>query len=314
MEETKTKRGSMKMKEVETVVEKDETPSTINVLRNERVTVRFVYRKRGSISNPDSPLAGGLANTSTITFTVPRLRSGILKNPLTDVEKNFFENLMGLEKDAMSIYKRDFNYWSSATSGCINNVVLSKRDTILNLNDPNDYIKYKILLCNPDQICPSLQELEDNPKPTYMFVLVSDAAETKALSYKANLKFECYTSYGKYKDNRSILNCIIKLMTGRKPASDIRIELLQSMVTKSLEADTRRFLEITNDPLLEYKALIETAVDKGIIANRNNLYYLRENSMALCDDGKEPRLNTAAKYLANPANQDLRDNIMEKCN
>lgn len=289
---------------------KNPEQNMINFLRNERVIVRYIRKKRGSVEDTRSPLYGGLAETSENTYCVPRQRNGALMNPLTNDEKVFFEKFLGLPEDALSIYKRDNNYWSTGTPDCVNQVTLTKREVILNLNNPVDYFKWKILLLNKDSICPSLQELEDNPRATYRYVLINEAQEAKSVGNKANLKYECFITYGKYKDDASVLRCVIELMDGKKIAPDTKIEHLQSIVTKFIDSDTKRFLEVIKDEYLEYKALIKTCVDKGLIANRNNFYYLRENNMALANEYEEPRLTIAAKYLADPANQDLRDSLI----
>ena len=289
---------------------KKDKKGVINFLRNERVIVRYIRKKRGSVEDPASPLYGGLAETSTNTYCVPRQRNGLLMNPLTNEEKAFFESYLGMPEDALSIYKNENCYWSTNTPDCVNSVILTKRDTILVLDNPADYFKWKILLLNKDSICPSLQELEDNPLATYRYVLINEAQEAKSIGSKANLKYECFVNYGKYKDNNSVLRCIIELMDGKKIAPDTKIEHLQSIVTKYIDSDTKRFLEVIKDEYLEYKALIKECVNKGLIANRNNFYYLRENNMALANEYEEPRLTIAAKYLADPANQDLRDSLI----
>lgn len=283
--------------------------TVINILKNEKVVVRYIPRKKGYYEDPKSPLKGGLAETSQITLVVPRLRSGVLKNILTDVEKDFIEEALGIGKDALSIYKRENNYWMSSTPNCINSVVLTKRDTILNLNDLNDYIKYKILLANDDIVCPSLSELEERPKATYRFVLVNEVQEAKSVGNKANAKYESYVAYGKYKDNPSVLRCIIELIEGKRVAHDTKLEHLQSMVTNLLETDMRRFNSVVTDELLTYKALIKEGIYHGIILFRNGLHYFKEDSTPLSEEYEEPRLNTAAKFLAAPANQDLKDKI-----
>lgn len=287
----------------------DNGAEPINVLKNERVVVRYILKNKGRYEDPKSPLKGGLAETSKITIVVPRLRSGALKNILTDVEKSFIEDYLGLERDALSVYRRENNYWMSSTPNCVNSVVLTKRDTILNLNDINDFIKYKILLANDDIICPKLSDLEDRPKATYRFVLVNEAQEAKAVGTKANAKYEGYVAYGKYKDNPSVLRTVIELMEGKKVAHDTKLEHLQSMVTNMLENDLKRFISIIKDDLLEYKALIKEGIHCGVILNRNGLHYFKEDSTPLSEEFEEPRLNNAAKFLAAPANQELKDKI-----
>lgn len=290
------------------MAKKEDSP--INCLRNEKVVVRLIKRKRGSIDDPKSPLYGGMAETSRAVFTVPMLKNGVLKNVLTDSEKDCIEHILGLEPNALSIYKPKDNYWLSNTPGCINTVILSKHDTILNLNDVNDFLRYKILKANDDLVCPDLQTLEDKPKATYRYVLINEAQEAKSIGSRANIKYECFVAYGKYKDNPQILRCIIEFMEGKKVAPDTKIEHLQSMVTRFIDSDTKRFKEVISDEMLEYKALVKKATEAGLVACRNNLYYLREDSTPLCEEYEEPRLSTAAKYLANPANQDLRDKLI----
>ena len=142
--------------------------------------------------------------------------------------------------------------------------------------------------------------------------MINEAQEAKSIGTKANLKYECYTAYGKYKDNADVLKCIIELMDNKKVNPDTKIEHLQSMVTRYIDEDTKRFKDVITDELLEYKALIKKGVEKGLISNRNNFFYMREDNTPLCEQYEEPRLSIAAKYLANPANQDLRDSLIAK--
>ncbi len=82
----------------------------INCLRNERVIVRYVPKESGIVTNPKHILYGGMAENAVKYFTVPQLESGKLVNILTDDEKEFLEDIMGLEFNALSIYKKENNY------------------------------------------------------------------------------------------------------------------------------------------------------------------------------------------------------------
>ena len=145
----------------------------INCLRKETVIVRFLPRKHGIWgNNPKHVLAGGMAESAIKTFVVPLLSSGAFKNVLTNAEKDYLEYIMGLEPNALSVYKKVDNFWSTATEGTINKVTLMKGDNRLDLSNPEDYIRYKILLANNNVVAPSLQALEDKPKATYQFVII----------------------------------------------------------------------------------------------------------------------------------------------
>ena len=81
--------------------------TVVNCLRNERITVRHIPKEGGFITNPKHLLYGGMAENALKFFTVPRLSSGVYVNILTDAEKACLEEKMGLEYNALSIYKKE---------------------------------------------------------------------------------------------------------------------------------------------------------------------------------------------------------------
>jgi hypothetical protein len=111
------------------------------------------------VTNPKHVLYGGMAETAVRTFVVPMLSSGVYVNVLTDSEKAFLEEVMGLEYNALSIYKKENNFWDDANDFGISKVKLQKQDNYLDLSNPEDYIRYKILLANKDFVAPSLEAL-----------------------------------------------------------------------------------------------------------------------------------------------------------
>lgn len=125
------------------------------------------------ITNPKHVLYGGMAENAVRVFGVPKLSSGSYVNVLTNQEKTCIEEALGLEVNALSIYKKQDNFWDNF------NVRLTKQDTVLNLSRPEDYLKYKVLLANKNIIASSIQELEDHPKASYQFVIINEQDETK---------------------------------------------------------------------------------------------------------------------------------------
>ena len=81
----------------------------VSPLRHEIVNVKFVPRQ-GKITDPKHVLYGGMAENAVRTYTVPRMANGVYKNPLTDSEKTFLEEYMGLQPNALSVYK---DYWDN---------------------------------------------------------------------------------------------------------------------------------------------------------------------------------------------------------
>ena len=278
----------------------------INCLRNERVIVRYVPKESGIVTNPKHILYGGMAENAVKYFTVPQLESGKLVNILTDDEKEFLEDIMGLEFNALSIYKKENNYWSNKQ------VRLLKQDNILDLSDPEQYIKYKILLANKDEIAPSLQALQDMPKATYKYVIIKEGEETSNARQEMSATMQAYMEYGKYEKDADTLRTIIETIDGRPLALNTKIEFLQTKINKLIQADAKLFLKVITDPLLSTKVLIKRAVEGGLIANRGGFFYLREDNSPLCSNKEDPTFNMAAKFLALPKNQTIKFSLEAK--
>ena len=115
---------------------KRESTGLINCLRNERVIVRYIPRQSRMVTNPKHILYGGMAENAKRTFVVPRLTSGRYVNVLTYEEKDFLEDIMGLEVNSMSIYNKVNNFWDDSNDTGISKVTLLKQDNYLDLRDP----------------------------------------------------------------------------------------------------------------------------------------------------------------------------------
>ena len=280
--------------------------ATVNCLRNERVIIRHIPKESGMVTNPKHILFGGMAENAVRTFVVPRLSSGMFVNILTDSEKAFLEEVMGLEYNALSIYKKVDNFWDDSNESGISRVRLTKQDNYLNLADPEDYIRYKILLANKDYIAPSLQTLQDSPKATYQFVIISEGDETKSAKDNMSATMRCYKEFGKVENDINTLRVIVETIDGRPTAPTAKLEFLQGRINTLIQADSKIFLRVITDPMLSTKVLIKRAIEAGLISNRGNYLYLKSDNTPLCEVNEEPTLNIAAKFLNAPKNQEIK--------
>lgn len=292
-------------------IESEKKPKSSRVvescLRNERIIIRHVPKEGGLVTNPKHILYGGMAESAVRYFTVPILESsGAYKNVLTDDEKAFLEEVMGLEYNALSIYKKENNYWDNYQ------VRLTKQDNYLDLSVPDDYIKYKVLKANSNFIADSLETLQDKPKATYQFVMIKEGEQESQESERMSATMKCYMEYGRIKDDRDTLKCIIELIDGRPVASNSKLEFLQGKINNLIQADSKLFLKIITDPLLSTKVLISKAIEAGVISKRGDQLYLRSDNSPLCDHNEDPTLNVAARYLNLPKNQELKLSIEAK--
>lgn len=278
----------------------------INCLRNERIIVRYVPKESGLVTNPKHILYGGMAESAVKYFTVPQLESGAFVNVLTNDEKEYLEEIMGLEYNALSIYKKENNYWSNRM------VRLLKQDNIFDLSDPDQYIKYKILLANKDEIAPSLQALIETPKVTYKFVIVREGEEVDTAKQEMSATMKAYMEFGSIQEDAPTLRTIIETIDGRPVAVSSKIAFLQTKINKLIQADPKLFLKVVTDPLLPTKVLIKRSVEAGLISNRGGFFYLREDGSPLCGDGEDPTFSIAAKHLALPKNQTIKFSLEAK--
>lgn len=297
-----------------TPVEDTSEEELVSCLRNEIIEVKFVPSQNCAITDKKNPFYGGKGENSITIISVPKQRNGSFVNVLTNAEKKYLEYIMGLEDNALSVYKRENNFWSNSTEGGISKVILNKRDNRLNLADPEDYIKYKILLACKDQIAPDMHTLQDKPKATYQFVLVSNNEVTSTAKIKFNYKKQAYIEYGKIENNYEIMKAVLELLSMKPQAKEVSLDYLQVEVSEFIEQDAKTFLNVVKDPLLPTKILIKKAVDAGLISKRTNYYYLRSTNEPLCEAGEEATLTIAAKFLMEPKNQEIRFNIEGRLN
>lgn len=293
--------------------ETEEEP-LINCLKNQKIIVRFIPKKRGFITDPKHVLSGGMSNNAVRKFSLPKLTSGLYKNPLTNDEKRFLEYILNLEDNALSIYKKKDNFWDDSNSNGISQVSLYKQDNIFDLSNPTDYIKYKILLANNNTICPSLQELQDKPKATYQFYIVNEEDEVKSARKDMSIIQQCYMEFGKIQEDKATLKFIVEYLTNKPVSPTTKLEWLQAKTNELIQADKKLFLQTITDKLLNTKVLISRAIEAGIISYKGNQLYLREDNSPLCDYGKEPTFTVAAEYLNQPKNQTLLFTIQSKLN
>ena len=283
------------------------TEGLVNGLRNEKVIVRFVPSPTAMVQRKGHILSGGMAESATRSFVVPRLsKTGMFKNVLTDAEKRYLERAMGLEMNALSIYKKENNFWDDSNPSGIGRVTLHKQDNYLDLSIPEQYIQYKILLANKDQIAPSMEELENRPKATYQFVLISEGDEVQKNLSRMDITMECYTEYGAVKKDKDTLRVIIEQLEKRPVSSNVKLDYLQNKVNDYIQADPRKFYKVITDEYLPAKVLVKRAVEVGLIGMKNNTYYLRKDGSPLCEMGEDSTLNNAAKFISSIKHQELK--------
>ena len=198
----------------------------INCLKNERVVVRFIKKPHPLIKDANHVAAGGLIEGGKRTFCLPKLSNGNYKNCLTNNEKKFLEVALGLGYNGLSIYNQEGeNYWDFDSDKAV--VTLTKEDYYLDLSKPTDYIIYKMLLANSDYICPSLRDLQNNPKASYQYVMVNENDEARIADDEMSVTERCYMMFGKYRDDTDTLRTLLEMIQNKPVDENTKIEFLR---------------------------------------------------------------------------------------
>lgn len=274
----------------------------VNPLRKEKIYVRFVPHDNG-VSSRDKRhiMYGARADGAYDDLVVPMLRNGKYKNVLTNEEKDFLEKALGLDSNALSVYNTEKNYWDDYKIH-----IVAKDGLTLDLSDPFDYIKYKVLLANTELVAPSVQERLDRPKATYLYELVHEEEETILENAKMDATMASYKEFGKIDNDFNTLRVLSELLDSRPYAANNKIEFFKSRINQLIQADPKKFHKAITDPLLHAKVLLRIGTENGIITKRGDYYYLKSDGSPLCGPGEESTLTVAAQYINMPAHQDIK--------
>ena len=161
-------------------------------------------------------------------------------------------------------------------------------------------------MANKDFIAPSLQALQDSPKATYQFVMILENDESAQSRDKMNNTMLCYKEFGKYENNADVLRFVIETIDGRPTAKTTKLEFLQDKTIDLIQADAKLFRKVITDNLLSTKVLIKKAIESGVISKRGDYLYLRKDNSPLCGNNEDPTLNSAARFLNLPKNQEIK--------
>ena len=298
MAETKAKAKAEK----QTVAEPK--ASTVFTLPKKMVKVKPLIKATAMI--PDiNHRAAFLAPNAKYRMCLPVLRNGTYKNPLTNEEKEFFENSewgLGYGKNSLSVLKREDNFWDSFE------FYIGKEVFILDLENPEDYLKYKVLLACSDIVAKSVKDVKVKPRATYKFYLeteeelINDKVETTDIIKQA------WAEFFKIENDREKM---IKTLTvfGRNPAKNSTDKFLSSELSDIIQeskSGARDFLAVVTDPNFELKYTIRKGIRTGALIKRNGMF--------LTSDGETlgRTEEQCVEFLSQPVNQELLIKIESK--
>ncbi len=267
-------------------------------LEDKIVSVKHISKETNGIKDIKHVAYGGLLNGAEIAIPAPTMDNGKMKNLLTKDEKAGLEFL--LNGVNLSIYGDFWKEGGKAYDMGILPIYLSKDETRLDLSNPYDYIKYKVLKACPI-VANSLDEVRH--RATNKFVLTS-ASEAMAKELdKVGNKVTAYKLYVKHEDDKEVLRYTLRNL-GRNTNRSHKMDFLQSELHKELEKNPSLLCSIMGDEYLKTKVLLETCIEFGAINKIDKKFYTLDDEPI--SDGDTPTLQVAAEYLATNLGQEMR--------
>lgn len=236
-------------------------------------------------------------------FSVPiAMRGGHYINPLTSEEANFLENHPGLSLKTgdLSVHKKENNFWKET----IGQIRLGKDERVFDLQDPMDYIIFKVLTLQKDTIAPSAEESKN--KLSYKYAIVDLDYEDDKKTTDSNTLVNAMLEYAKIRSDRTSLVDMLFLITKKRISPTSKLEWLQGQVGDYAAKNPTLFLTMVNDTDLHTKILIEKALGYKAITRKGTLYRSAGEDILGVD------LPSTVAFLGNPANGDLRMLIEEQ--
>ena len=271
-------------------------------LPDETVEIRYIKKQKGLIVDTRHIAYGGLLEGAKVTLPAKKLRNGQLANVLTNEEKSTIEKLLALPENGLSIYKKEDNYWNSIK------VSIGKEGLFLNLEEPEEYIKFKILESYDDMVCPHLNKVDE--KQTYRFVIVRKEDEARKAAKEVNAIAEAYKQLGKIEDDREAMIDFLRVCN-IKASEDTSSETLITLVSAELIKDAKRFVQILKDPSYNTRVLLFKSLSKGEIVKKGQQYFSKDGE-ALAEPNQLSTLENVVTYLESSVNQEYRLLLMSK--
>lgn len=261
-----------------------------NPLPNKKVKIVPVIREGGWL--PKDHAAAFLHEDATRKYLVPLAGKNRVHNILSRDERIYLENVLARDLNP-NLDPKD-NYWMNTS------VPLKDEILVLDLSDPYDFIKYKIIESNKNEISPSWEERLN--KGTYKFAICDVEYEANARAAKSKIKRDAYKKFAEICQTRTKMADFLTLYYQDKPGKrvpeDATHEMLESEIDQILEGDLTGFNSVSQDKEYDNKVFIVKAMLKKAIEKRNGTYMTPEGNILAHND------DDMIAWIKNPLNNE----------
>lgn len=238
-------------------------------------------------------------------YTLPIRRSGGLVDPFegNEEERRFFEKALSYDDGALSPNKRTDNYWSEFR------VRVNKDGITLNLSNPIDALKYKVLKANA--------EITDNWEQRFTagvkFVIVDKDRSVEDKVKLSDMRKECYVWLDTIMHSADEMYDVLRVL-GKNVSRTQSKDLLQSQIDELIvNARTLPLVYgIIKDSDFRLKAFIQKCLETGALVKFDKTKYKVRGTDD--EDSIANNLNELIDFLKAPKNSDIYMNLKLKSN
>jgi hypothetical protein len=213
---------------------------------------------------------------------------------LTKDEQEFFEDILNHESGWLSPYNQRSDFWTKFS------ISLNKEDLALNLNNPLEFIQYRVLLSQP-----FIAKNEEDNHPERRYYFVEEGQEALKAANITDMKSKAFKLLDEIKDNKVEMINVLRSL-GKMVASTINAQTLYGMlgaivdtIDKNNKPNIFNFIESMTDPFRNEKLFIINAMVIGDLTQRGNNYMRSDTKEVIATNEQE-----MYKYIENKLNQE----------
>ena len=276
---------------------KEETITVSAGKLNNSGFVRYAYipKRIPGVTNKNHILYDGKLDSSIDKFTVLRNETGRYQLPLNEAEFNYLLEELKLSPEDLNVNDRNNEYLGSIE------IEMPKAGLSLDLSDPYDFLRDKVLRAYDNVIAPNSKAIKD--KKSYRYVRLHEEAETVEYLEAEDALKEAYKRLGLLETNRDRMIMTV-LMDKVRVSPTISDADLRKMVNIKAKENPAAFVRMLDDPLFTEKGMLKMGLFTKTIERRSGLLYYQGE--ALSNEGIPATEDNAAIFLADSRNSEVK--------
>ena len=288
--------------------ETNEVPATKqgtsnSILSNETIIINIVKEHSNGMVNKDKDGYIRLEDTS-VEYDVPITSNGAVAQVLTKEEQEFLEEYLDSSKPKgwMGPYmEKSKNVWLGRHRY---KVTLSDKTLVLKLSNPIDFIKYKVLLANKDDISPTFENRLDRK---YLFYCQKLEEVDKNNADGIELEFKAIGKVLEMGDSiEKMRSALLVIYKGdvTKISPDISLYTCKVMLKDWVTKNARTFIELITGEDYKYQVLLYRGLEKGALVRKGMEYRLGYSDGELVGNSMVEALQYLKRLITDPSAQD----------